>query len=99
MAGTVRNSYTEEFKQHAVSFYIENELPMRAAAKVLGIHSSMLSKWLQRYKESAQDDASCLKSVQELEEKIKVLQRENRELRHIIQKCSFSLFDEEFLII
>lgn len=47
----MKREYTKEFKRDAISLVLEQGYSQVEAAKSLGIHSGVLSRWVREYKE------------------------------------------------
>lgn len=46
----LRREYTKEFKRDAISLVIEQGYSQADAAKSLGVHAALLSRWIREYK-------------------------------------------------
>ena len=68
--------YTEEFRQQAVKLIREQGYTVIKASKNLGVSTSTLSNWLNRYKETSSGELS-----ESDQQKLLRLEKENRELR------------------
>ena len=68
--------YTEEFRQRAVKLIREEGYTIVKASQNLGVSTSTLDNWLKRYKET-----SSLRLSESDQEKLKRLEKENRELK------------------
>ena len=49
----IRKKYSEEFKQDAISLVIDQKYTRTHAAESLGVHPSMLGKWIREHKQDA----------------------------------------------
>ncbi len=79
--------YTKEFKEEAVALILEQGYTVAQAAKSLGIGTSLLYKWKEKFE--AQRDGVTL--AEDERDELKRLRRENKELRmekEILKKAS-----------
>ena len=72
-----RNKYTDAFKQEAVKLVQEHGYKISEAARNLGVHESVLRRWV---KAEGHSDQSSTSQDQLLKE-VKRLKRENKRLR------------------
>jgi transposase len=47
----MRREFSKEFKQDAISLVLDQGYTRAEAARSLGIHSALLSRWIREYKE------------------------------------------------
>lgn len=79
MTGKRRQNYSAEFKREAVRLVDEEGHKVAEAARNLGINANMLGRWRREAREA---DAFPGKGrMKPIEEELRRLQRENRELR------------------
>ena len=78
MAGT-RRRYSDEYKQAAVNFVLEDSRPIVEVAKNIDVSPAVLGRWVQkqRNEQQADDEELNIEEVQELQR----LRVENRELK------------------
>ena len=77
-----RKQYTKEFKQGAVSLVLEQNYSRREAGASLGVHGTLISRWVHESQEQGEKDAfrghGQLSEEQAL---IRRLEEENKRLR------------------
>jgi transposase len=84
----LRREYTKEFKRDAISLVIDQGYSQSDAAKSLGVHAALLSRWVREYKE---DEGNAFRGkgklrgeeaeIRELREEIKRLKMEKEILK------------------
>ena len=82
-----RRTFPADFKREAVALITEQGYSVSQAARSLDIHENVLRKWKRHFERQSEDGNL---SVDEREE-LKLLRRENRELRmekEILKKAS-----------
>jgi len=47
--GKIHKTYSVEFKKKAVNLYFKHGMGLKAVAKELGIHYSMVSRWIKHF--------------------------------------------------
>jgi len=75
---TVRRTFSEEFKQDAVSLVTEQGYSLAQAARSLDLHPNLIRNWKNKFM-GTQKDSSQLSEDEKTE--LKRLRKENRELR------------------
>lgn len=75
----MRRVYSKEFKQDAISLVIEQGYGCSEAARSLGIHQALLSRWISEYKE---DSGSAFRG----KGKLRPEQEELRQLREEVKR-------------
>lgn len=75
---TVRRSFSEEFKQDAVSLVTQQGYSLTKAARSLDLHPNLIRNWKQKFM-GTQKDSSQLNEDEKAE--LKRLRKEVRELR------------------
>jgi len=73
-----RRTFTDEFKQEAVRMVLDQGLSVSEAARRLGIHSTLRTKWKKRYQGSSKPGPNAPTA---LEEENRRLRAENERLR------------------
>ena len=76
-----RRRYTREFKLEAVHRLLEGDRTIADVARELGIGAGLLGKWKALYESEAGDAFRGKGRRKESDERIRKLERENRELR------------------
>lgn len=85
MSETKRNSYSREFKEHAVKLIIEDGRSTAEVARELGINSNSLYIWKQRYL-ADKDEAFPGKGNMLVEQtRYKMLEKQNRKLKEEVE--------------
>ena len=95
MSSTTRRKYSREFRAEAVKLVQEHGLTIGQASRDLGIHASMLSRWLKKARELAEPGALSeaeRREFQRLRKENAVLKRE----RDILKKAA-AFFAKETL--
>ena len=77
----MRREFSKEFKQDAISLVIEQEYSRIEAAKSLGIHSALLSRWVREYQTDAGDAFRGKGKLQPEQEEIRQLRDEVKRLK------------------
>jgi len=78
MSKKTRRKYTDEFKDEAVKLVTEQGYKISEAARNLGIHAGVLSKWI---KDRSPDSSRSSESNVKLQAELKRVKRENERLR------------------
>ena len=82
--------YSREFKLEAVRLCLEDDRPVAAIARELGIHPNNLYKWRQLFSEEGEEAFPGKGNLPGSEEELHRLRRENlrlREEREILKKA------------
>jgi transposase len=85
-----RRKYSTEFKEEAVKLVSEQRYSVSEAARNLGIHPTLLSRW-KRDIEKSEEGPSASGSRAELEVEVRRLRQENKRLqmeREILKKAA-----------
>ncbi len=96
MRKKTRKKYTDEFKAEAVKLVTEQKYKITEAARNLGIHDSLLRRWM---KEQSPDSNQSSVSTVKLQAELKRVKRENERLRmerEILKKAA-AFFAKESL--
>jgi len=85
-----RKKYTREFKEEAVKLVAEQGYQVSEAARNLGVHPNMLSRWK---REIIGDDesSSCMGNLNDVQAELQRLRKENKRLkmeREILKKAA-----------
>ena len=94
MSKKSKRVFTEEFKQQAVS--LADRSSVAVAAEQLGINASNLHRWVKQLSAEAMPSKAEKES---LEEEVRRLQKENRELKdvnHILKRAA-AFFSQDHL--
>ena len=78
MKKTTRRKYTDEFKDEAVNLVTEQGYKITEAARNLGIHDSVLRRWIKERSPESRGDSPGSGQIQA---ELKRLKRENERLR------------------
>ena len=78
MKKSKRRSYTDEFKEEAAKLVTEQHYKITEAARNLGVHHSLLRKWI---KARSPEEVSSDSTTSELRTELKRVKRENEQLR------------------
>jgi len=78
MSKKTRRKYTDEFKDEAVKLVTEQRYKITEAARNLGIHDSILRRWI---KDRSPDTNHSSASTVKLQAELKRVKRENERLR------------------
>jgi transposase len=76
-----RRSFTKEFKVEAVRQVVEQNRPMAAVARELGIGAGLLGQWKQQVLADPEGAFPGKGRLKVADEELRRLERENRELR------------------
>jgi transposase len=76
-----KKTYTKEFKLGALSLVLEQGYKGTEAAKSLGIHESVLRRWLKEHKELNDSAFKGDGKLSQEQEEIRRLREENKRLR------------------
>lgn len=80
--GSTRRSFTQEYKDQAVSFVLDEGRPVAEVARNIGVHPMTLGKWVKKAKESRDSDGSGEKPLTDSERaELERLRAENAELK------------------
>lgn len=90
-----RKKYPDELRERAVRVVIDSKRPIAHVARELGIHPESLRNWVRQAEADAGRRSDLLTS--EERERLKELERENRELRRSneILKAASAFFARE----
>lgn len=77
----MRREFSKEFKRDAISLVIEQGYSRMEAANSLGIHSSVLSRWVREYKEDSGDAFRGKGKLRSEQEELRQLREENKRLK------------------
>lgn len=86
-----RKDYTDEFKLDAVKLVIEQGYSTPEVGRRLGINHTNVSRWVREYHAKIGVPSKSSGAVQELEEEVKRLRKENKRLlmeREILKKAA-----------
>lgn len=78
---TNRKTYTKEFKLDAISLVLEQGYSGSEAAKSLGIHESVLRRWLREHRDMECSAFKGQGKLSEEQEEIRRLKEENKRLK------------------
>lgn len=78
---STKKTYTKEFKMGAIGLVLEQGYKGTEAAKSLGIHESILRRWLKEYKDSEDSAFKGQGTLSEDQQEIRRLREENRRLK------------------
>jgi len=92
-----RRRYTKEFKVEAVRLALQGDRSQSEVSRELGIPSSCLERWIQKYRE---DEQGAFPGKGRLQGEAEELRRLERELRHVqeerdILKKALAIFSKE----
>jgi transposase len=85
-----RRRYTQEFKEEAVKLVTEQGYQVAEAARNLGVHANMLSRW-KREIEGGDENFSGMGSLNDVTAELQRLRKENKRLkmeREILKKAA-----------
>ena len=85
-----RQKYTQEFKEEAVKLVTEQGYQIAEAARNLGIHANMLSRW-KREIEGSIESSPGIGSLNDVHSELRRLRKENKRLkmeREILKKAA-----------
>jgi transposase len=94
-----RRTYTREFKVEAVRLVLEEKRSITEVAASLGIHKTVLRKWVQDHKEQGDQAFPGRGHLPPLEDELRRLRLENQRLqaeRDILKKAT-AFFARELL--
>ena len=77
----MRREFSKEFKRDAISLVIEQGYSRVDAAKSLGIHSALLSRWVREYTEDGVDAFRGKGKLRPEQEELRQLREENKRLK------------------
>jgi len=77
----VRREFSKEFKRDAISLVIEQGYSRVDAAKSLGVHSALLSRWVREYTEDGGDAFRGKGRLRPEQEELRQLREENKRLK------------------
>ena len=86
-----RKDYTDEFKQDAVKLVIEQGYSTPEVGRRLGVNQTNVSRWVREYHAKTGVPSKSSGAVQDLEEEVKRLRKENKRLlmeREILKKAA-----------
>ena len=86
-----RQKFTKEFKEDAIKLVLEQGYNRSEAGRRLGIHSSVVSRWVREYRRDQEEAAEGGIARRELEAEIRRLGKENKRLemeREILKKAA-----------
>ncbi len=78
--GSTRRGFTDEYKEQAVGFVIDEGRPVAEVARNIGVHEMTLGRWVKKHKESVPEQPDMPLNSSERAE-LERLQAENAELR------------------
>jgi len=90
MTNGKRRKYTQEFKEEAVKLVTEQGYQVGEAARNLGIHPNMLSRW-KRQLEGDDESSSGTGNLHDVQAELQRLRKENKRLkmeREILKKAA-----------
>lgn len=76
-----RKTYTKEFKMDAISLVLEQGYSGTEAAKSLGVHESVLRRWLKEHRDLEGSAFKGQGKLSEEQEEIRRLKEENKRLK------------------
>ena len=85
-----RRKFTKEFKEEAVKLITEQGYQISEAARNLGIHANLLSRWKKEIEGGSEEDFSP-GSAKEMQAELNRLRKENKRLkmeREILKKAA-----------
>jgi transposase len=56
--GSTRRSFTEEYKEQAVTFVLDGNRSVADVARNIGVHEMTLGKWVKKVRDSRQEQVS-----------------------------------------
>ena len=77
----MRREFSKEFKRDAISLVIEQGYSRVDAAKSLGIHSALLSRWVREYTEDGGDAFRGKGKLRPEQGELRQLREENKRLK------------------
>ncbi|KTC92645.1 transposase [Legionella cincinnatiensis] len=77
----VRKKYSKEFKLDAVSLVLDQGYGCTEAAKSLGVHQALLSRWIREYQEPASEAFRGNGKLSAEQAEIRRLKEENKRLK------------------
>ena len=77
----MRREFSKEFKRDAISLVIEQGYSRVDAAKSLGVHSALLSRWVREYTEDGGDAFRGKGRLRPEQEELRQLREENKRLK------------------
>ena len=77
----MRREFSKEFKRDAISLVIEQGYSRVDAAKSLGIHSALLSRWVREYTEDGGDAFRGKGKLRPEQQELRQLREENKRLK------------------
>ena len=90
MAKRKRRKYSREFKEEAVKLVTEQGYQVSEAARNLGIHANMLSRW-KREVEDGVEGGGGMGKLNDVQSELRRLRKENKRLkmeREILKKAA-----------
>lgn len=83
-----RRTFTDEFKQEAVRMVLDQGLSVSEAARRLGIHSTLLTKWKKGYQGSSKPRAHAPTALEEENRRLRTENERLRMEREILKKAT-----------
>ena len=90
MAKKTRRKYSREFKEEAVKLVTDQGYQVAEAARNLGIHANMLSRW-KREIEGGEEGGGGMGNLNDVQSELRRLRKENKRLkmeREILKKAA-----------
>lgn len=81
-----RGTFTDEFKQEAVRMVLDQGLSVSEAARQLGTHSTLLTKWKKRYQGSSKPRPNAPTALKEENRRLRAEKERLRMEREILKK-------------
>jgi transposase len=81
----MNNQYSAEFKHEAVKRYEQSGKPLTVVAQELGVKPTTMQGWVNKYRNSPEAPFPGSGHLKPEDEKLRKLERENRELKEEIE--------------